>query len=89
MLIPAKKIAISLKSATPTPLTGGCAQETAHRYRVDLPSFARIHAGGSYPECESAIHNGVTQTYGILKPAADPAALALGLVTKRGAFVSR
>ena len=81
MSIPRKKIAISLKSATPTPLTVDALKKQLTDIGLTCSDAEKTKLEKYISSVKNQLPVGVTQAYGIFKPAAQPAAGAFGLVT--------
>jgi len=81
MPIPRKKIAISLKSATPTPLTVATLKNQLTDIGLTCPASEESKLEQHISSVKAQLPNGMTQAYAIFKPAAQPAARAFGLVT--------
>lgn len=81
MPIPRKKIAIVLKSATPTKLTVEALKQQLTDIGLNCPEAAESKLDQYIESVKKQLPDGVTQVYGIFKPAAKPAARAFGLVT--------
>ena len=85
MPIPRKKIAISLKPATPTPLTADGLKKQLSDIGLTCDDAAEAKLEQYIQSVKNQIPNGVNQAYAIFKPTPKPAALAFGLVTDMGA----
>lgn len=81
MSIPRKKIPISLKSATPTPLTVTALKKQLTDIGLTCPAADESKLEQYISSVKAQLPTGVIQAYAIFKPAAHPAARAFGLVT--------
>lgn len=83
MPIPRKKIAISLKPATPTPLTVSALKKQLTDIGLTCPAADESRLEQYISSVKAQLPAGATQAYAIFKPAAQPsvAARAFGLVT--------